>query len=271
MCLKSVSLKYVVLGFIIFFSASALLFGGLSKEEQELFDAIKNCNVEKVTELIKKKVNINVQEPSYGNTPIRSALFCDTTNILELLIIAGADLNPKDYENSTPLDVAAMNFFDTFAKELLVNGAQASSFMHNIPYAQELSDYRKAVDNKELKALANAITHNGANDSAFTKNQWLNFAVINNDGKQIWYAITKAKLFKAYEVAEGVILSSKRLSKKAFSYLLSDILLPLLNTKQIASLLKFSEKQNYKDAFDIINDYKNRSLLVKFNDKNINL
>ena len=73
----------------------------------ELAKAVKNENEKEIIKLIKqKKVDINLQEPHFGNTLLLLAIGNDKLIATKVLLEAGADVNIADAENNKPIHEA---------------------------------------------------------------------------------------------------------------------------------------------------------------------
>ena len=77
----------------------------LAKQEVDLITAVKNGDLEKVKDLIKKQTNINCKD-KYSQTPLMWATTVGNENIVRYLIEHGADLSHKDGNNETALTIA---------------------------------------------------------------------------------------------------------------------------------------------------------------------
>ncbi|WP_353285220.1 ankyrin repeat domain-containing protein [Wolbachia endosymbiont (group A) of Beris morrisii] len=75
---------------------------------EELFDAVKQNNLDKVKELINQGANINAQEKGiYGKKPIHIAAENNNKNIIEFLLSRGVSVNDTERVGNTPLHYAA--------------------------------------------------------------------------------------------------------------------------------------------------------------------
>ncbi|WP_339046399.1 ankyrin repeat domain-containing protein [Candidatus Mesenet endosymbiont of Agriotes lineatus] len=128
----------------------------LSNEElnEQLFDAVKNENVEEVELLIEKGADVNAQDRCgctplywvYGNveimrllleereaarkhvsTPLCAAIEDGNIEVVRLLIEKGADVNAQGECGNTPLHLAAKNGHTDVAQFLIGNGADVSA------------------------------------------------------------------------------------------------------------------------------------------------
>ena len=71
--------------------------------------AAHNGPVEDIESLLSKGALINQVTHDYGWTPLHLAVNNDNFNIVEVLITNGADVNAKDLDDWTPLQIAAQN------------------------------------------------------------------------------------------------------------------------------------------------------------------
>jgi len=74
-----------------------------SRGQSALFCAARNAkNVEIVIELLKvEDINVNIQVPAHGGTPLHAASFSQAGEIVALLLSQGADLNLKNKQGVT--------------------------------------------------------------------------------------------------------------------------------------------------------------------------
>ena len=70
--------------------------------EKRLLHAAKNGNLKEVRNLIQKEVNINCKD-IYGSSPLDEAAFFGKVEVVEFLLLKGADKNSKDVKWNTPL------------------------------------------------------------------------------------------------------------------------------------------------------------------------
>ena len=158
----------------------------------------------------------------------------DQPHILENFLDNGADIDIKNYTDS--LLHQALGFYHIqqlqnraaefdIIKTLLSNNttlcrnryektALDYAIQHNEAAVEcaikETINYKTNVlNNNAVDALAQAITNNGAKNSAFTLREWLILALHNKHHKQIWYCIKQKTIELEYVLA--LILLNKRL------------------------------------------------------------
>jgi len=97
----------------------------LPEEEQEkenLFIAVKNCDLKKTKKLL-KKVDVNIRDNNY-RTPIFYAVRNCKPQFIKYLISRGAKVNVYDKESLTPLIYAIMRRDTKIVKLLIQHGAK---------------------------------------------------------------------------------------------------------------------------------------------------
>ncbi|MDA7676478.1 ankyrin repeat domain-containing protein, partial [bacterium] len=87
-----------------------------------IHDAAYNGNIAVVRAELNKNVDVNAKDAD-GNTPLDMAIWGEYTEIAELLITNGADVNLIDEEGYTPLDKALTGNYDEMAAVLHAHGA----------------------------------------------------------------------------------------------------------------------------------------------------
>jgi ankyrin repeat protein len=101
-----------------------------SEESEQLFTAIKNNELDKVTKLITEgKIDVNIKHPDdycYADTPLLCACAYKKIEIIKFLIENGANLNDKDLEEGNTVLIHAFPDIDT-VRLLIDNGADVNS------------------------------------------------------------------------------------------------------------------------------------------------
>jgi len=86
---------------VVYIFAFVLSLNGYALAEN-LFDAAKAGNLEKVTQLIEEGANVNIRNDS-GVTPLHLAAYRGDKDIAEILILKGADIDSQTDAGDTPL------------------------------------------------------------------------------------------------------------------------------------------------------------------------
>ena len=90
---------------------------------QDFFDAARKNNLNKVREMLDYGVDINSVDVDRRATALHLACAAGAKNVIELLVLRGADLNAQDGNERTPLHNLVMNKFDAIALFLVAKGA----------------------------------------------------------------------------------------------------------------------------------------------------
>lgn len=117
--------------------------------EEELFEAIKNNDIEKVKKLVEYGTDINVEyKYNYeSKTALMLALEKGHLEIIKYLVEHGADINAKNNYGATSLIMASMNRYLEVVKYLIENKADI-----NIKYrGRKALDYAKKHVNDLFK------------------------------------------------------------------------------------------------------------------------
>ena len=107
---------------------SLILFTIVTQGQTDLsiWQAASTGNVAAVEEYLAKGADINAQDGVYGVTPLSWAALLGQTQMAELLIQRGANVNSKNRDGATPLHVAAFLGQDEVAKLLVQKGANTN-------------------------------------------------------------------------------------------------------------------------------------------------
>lgn len=137
----------------------------------ELLEAVKDANIEKVKVLVKSKVNLNVTD-SREMTPLILASADNNLEIVKILVEAGADVNRKNKETGkTALIYASANGHLDILRYLLtrpgilVNAKDKegkTALIHSVFYA------RKDAINILLENKANPNSRTNVDESALS-------------------------------------------------------------------------------------------------------
>ena len=99
------------------------------KLDGALFDAVESNDRERVTALIYAGANVNALDWSgvFSKTPLKSAAFCDHSDLVRLLISAGARTEMRDDRGRTPLHWATIRNHVAAVKALIGGGADVNA------------------------------------------------------------------------------------------------------------------------------------------------
>ena len=89
----------------------------MTQEElnKKLFDAVENNDIDGVKEALSLGADVNAVD-DYGNTALISACMWGYTNIVELLLEYGADINIKNNKGLTALGILKVNHPEKYKK-----------------------------------------------------------------------------------------------------------------------------------------------------------
>jgi len=94
---------------------------------QEVFDAARNGNFEKVKELVEKNSQLVNAKSNNGETLLHIAALSGQKDIMTLLVSKGSDVEAKDNANNTPLTNAVRNGHFEAVKILVEKGANVNN------------------------------------------------------------------------------------------------------------------------------------------------
>ena len=103
----------------------ALTGAALSQEaSQEFLDAVRQGEVDRVRDLLDERPGLISEVDEAQRTGLYHAVDFGFSEIVELLVSRGSDVNAQDYEGETPLQVAALDDRVELARFLLERGAE---------------------------------------------------------------------------------------------------------------------------------------------------
>jgi len=113
--------------FIVLLMSLTFIFQLYSMEETtELISAVKKDNIQRVTKLLERHENINVQDKR-GNTPLSAAARTGSLALVKLLLANGAQIDLCNNDALCPLHSAVMGGHLEIAKLLLDHGADVNA------------------------------------------------------------------------------------------------------------------------------------------------
>ncbi len=130
--------------------------------DEELFDAVKNSDVDKVNDLLKKGANPNAQQPN-GDRPLNLASQHGNREIVRELLAHNANPNALDQYNETPVE-RAWHKYDII-RMLVENGADPNGLLNRKTDERLL----EAVVKNNDKKFVTLLLEKGANPNAENK------------------------------------------------------------------------------------------------------
>ena len=147
-----------------------------------IHNAIKDKNLDKLTELLDKGENIELAGGQYGETPLQFAVYKNGgfPAAVSLLIERGANLNTIQGMQKTPLMIAATFNRVEIVEDLIAAGADAT--LHSI-VGHSAEDYAKLENHTALAATIQLVATSQAKlgmakqDTPTTQERLLNLAM----------------------------------------------------------------------------------------------
>lgn len=138
--MKTLKTKIQIVAVAILFSVSACNVNKQSNNETQMQPLVESSengkvdiniaaltgNVADVKTYVNNGGDLNIKDPKTGSTPLITASVFGKSEVVKLLIEAGADLNIQNNEGSTALHSAAFFCHAEIVKMLIVNGADKS-------------------------------------------------------------------------------------------------------------------------------------------------
>ncbi len=142
------------------------LTGLIPSKTQEIFDAVKNDDVERVKRLLGKDASWISLKDASGDSPLHIAAARGSFPIAEVLLSGGADINATNTELNTPLHAAIQNGRDEVSIFLIKNGADLNK--HNALGYTPL--HLAALHNR--RAIAEELISKGADIESLSNQQY---------------------------------------------------------------------------------------------------
>ncbi|NNJ51573.1 MAG: hypothetical protein HKP17_00210 [Ignavibacteriaceae bacterium] len=184
-------MKNVVNLLIIALSFSTLAF---SQQFELLADKVIDKDIEGIQNLLNQEIDINVKQLTTGATVLMLASsYYDYNDMVEYLILNGADVNVSDDNGKTPLIWAASNSLES-SKLLISKGADVNAKANDgmTPFLQSVFG---VLSGKIPLTICDLFRENGANINAtLTGNNadgWsaIHYAVMEGDTELVQYLI----------------------------------------------------------------------------------
>ena len=132
-------------------------------QKKLLFEAIESHDVKSLEELLKIKVDLNIQDEE-GCTPLLLAVDFGHFEIVKILVSNRANLNATNFYDETPLGRAIEKGHYTITKYLLENGASV-----NVDFGEE-SPLQMAIKEQNLEIIQ-MLLENGANPNFYDNSE----------------------------------------------------------------------------------------------------
>jgi ankyrin repeat protein/L-ascorbate metabolism protein UlaG (beta-lactamase superfamily) len=157
--------------------AIALTIAGTSVFSQDIYEAVKAGNTEKVAKYLQKDPGLLNSKNPDALTPLNLAAQDGQIEVAQFLLKKGADAELGDNENSGPIHLAAIGGHKGVVDLLLKHGVSIDSRDDNGLTPLHFALSRRQVD------MANYLIDQGADVKIQTNNSWstLQFAVICGD------------------------------------------------------------------------------------------
>jgi len=164
---------------------AVVLVVGCGGPPKTISEAADEGNIEAVKQYLDGGVDVNVKDIRFGWTPLHRAA---TTEIAELLIAEGADVNAKDEWGDTPLHRAAQYGRKEVAELLIDNGADV-----NAKADGGMTALHSTLDGGH-KEIVELLIANGADVNVKTK----------GGGAEGWTVLDWAELFRKITIPASI-------------------------------------------------------------------
>ena len=167
---------------------------GFTQQFELLADEVIEKDTDGIQNLLNQGIDINVKQLSTGSTVLMLASsYFGYEDMVEYLILNGADVNASDDNGKTPLIWAASNSLES-AKILISRGADVNTKANDgmTPFLQSVFG---VLSGKIPLTLCDLLRENGANINATLTGSnasgWssLHYAVMNGDNELVSYLI----------------------------------------------------------------------------------
>jgi ankyrin repeat protein len=184
-------MKKIIIPFIILVSISAFSF---AQQFELLADKVIEKDVEGIQNILSQGIDINAKQLSTGSTVLMLACsYFGYDDMVEYLLLNGADVNVSDNNGKTPLIWAASNSVES--AELLISHSAEIDEKANDGMTPFLQSVFGVLSGKVPLAMCDILRENGANINATliisSANGWsaLHYASMNGDTELVQYLI----------------------------------------------------------------------------------
>ena len=151
---------------------------GNNLENFVFYEAVKEENLESVFQLLKKEINVNIKDRTFGWTPLHWATAHGNLKLISTLLDKGADINAEDNNLWTPLHEAVSNGNKEVASLLLDKGADVNAEDNNL-----WTPLHEAISISDLK-IAVLLLERGADVNKKDTNLWTPLELAKKEGNR---------------------------------------------------------------------------------------